>query len=70
MYDTLRRSRGTLVIWFKLQRNLEEMGSRLGARTQSEFSSLINLRRCVLVSTDEVSVVIKLLGKVEIKEMV
>lgn len=44
------------------------MGSRLDALTQSEFSSLINLRSCVLVSTDEVSVVIKLLVKVEIKE--
>lgn len=44
------------------------MGSRLGALTQGEFSSLINLRSCVLVSTDEVSVAIKLLVKVEIKE--
>lgn len=44
------------------------MGSRLGALPQSEFSSLINLRSCVLVSTDEVSVAIKLLVKVEIKE--
>lgn len=67
MYDTLKKQRST-DYWFKLQRNCDNMGSRLAALTQSEFSSLINMRSCVVVSTDKVSVAIKLLVKVEIRE--
>lgn len=68
MYNTLGRSRETLIVWFKLQRNLDNIGSRLAALTQSELSSLIMMRSFVLVSTDKISVVIKILVKVEIKE--